>query len=176
MNFSGIKAIVLLVLFFPAAANALEVDTYMGFATGYAVRQQPAPANDDVDSGEKVYLGLRFLGPVGVEFAYYDLGQYNNQTMDVTALGADAVFHMDIRGMSLFAKAGIIGWEETDLGSGAKTKGEDASYGIGINLAVDKHVLFRTELERFRRIGRDKATNDPGTEMSLLSFGILFRY
>ena len=176
MGFAKVKAFYLLIFLLPGSVSALDVEAYGGLAAGYAVREQPAPANDHMDSGEKAYVGLRFLGPVGVEFAYYNLGTYNNKSMEVTALGADAVFSADIRGMSLFAKAGILGWEETDLGTGAGTKGQDVTYGIGVNLAVDRHVLFRTELEYFRKIGKDDATNDPGTEMSLLSFGINFSF
>lgn len=170
------RAAPVLLLLWPGAGHALDVDVYGGFATGYAVQKQDAPSNDTTDTGEKAYLGTRFLGPIGIEVAYYNLGKYENQSVEVTALGATVVGNVDIRGMTLFAKAGVMGWTETDLATGTDTTGEDVTYGIGINLAVDKHILFRTELERFRKVGKDKASNDPGTEMSMLSFGINFRF
>lgn len=176
MRSTGLKPFLLILLLLPGTGLASEVETYFGLASGFAVREQQDPANDHVDDGQKIYLGIRFLGPIGLEFAKYNLGKYENETMEVTAYGADIVFNIDIRGMSVFAKGGIIGWEETDMATGAVDKGQDTTFGFGINLAVDRHVLFRTEIERFRKVGKDDTTGDPGTEMTMLSFGVNFRF
>lgn len=176
MRFISSKALLLCCCMMPGVGQALEVYNYFGLSTGYAVKHQPSPDNDLMDSGEKAYVGIRFLGPVGLEISYYDLGKYDTETTAVTVVGAHAVFNQDIRGMTLFFKAGAIEWREKDLTTGGTLTGEDVSYGIGINLAVDRHVLFRTELERFRKVGRDTAAADPGTEMSLFSFGVNFQF
>lgn len=170
------KMVSALLLFLPGVSHALEVDVYGGFAAGYATQKQDAPTNDTTDTGLKAYLGTRFLGPIGVEAAYYNLGKYNSSANKVTAVGGDVMLNMDIRGMTVFAKGGVVGWTETDLASGAQTTGQDVTYGIGINLAVDRHVLFRTELELFRNVGKDSATSNPGNDMSLLSFGVNFQF
>ena len=175
MRFSGL-VFFSLVLLVPGVSQALDVDVYGGLGTGHVVQKNSPPNDDSSDTGEKVYLGSRFLGPIGLEIAYYDLGQYENHTSEAYVYGASAVFYHDIRGMSLFAKAGIIEWNKSDIATGAKTSGEDVSYGFGINLAVDKHVLFRTEIEYFRKVGKNETTGDPGTEMSMLSFGVNFRF
>lgn len=91
-------------------------------------------------------------------------------------MGVDAVANLDIRGMTLYAKGGLVEWTETDLASGAEVTGEDVTYGIGINLPVDRHVLVRTELEYFRKVGKDDATSDPGKDMSLITFGLNFKF
>ena len=176
MRLASSKIIILVCLLMPGIGQAVDVNNYFGFATGYGIKHQSDPANDLMDSGEKVYLGIRLFGHLGIEVAYYDLGRYDNETSDVTVVGASAVFSRDIRGMTIFAKAGLVEWREKDLASGATLDDTDASYGIGINLAVDRHVLFRTELERFKNVGRNTATADQGDDMSLFSFGVNFQF
>lgn len=168
-------SIALILLVFPRFTQALEVDVYGGLATGYSVQKQ-ATGDDTTDIGEKVYLGTRFLGPVGIEVAYYNLGKYNNATQEVTGTSAVVVANLDIRGMTLFVKGGIIEWTETELVSGTQLSGEDVTYGLGINLPVDKHVLFRTELERFSNVGKDAISSEPGKDMWMLSFGVNFQF
>lgn len=168
-------AVALTLLVLPGFAQALEVDVYGGFGTGYAVQKQDT-GDDTTDTGEKAYIGTRFLGPFGIEVAYYNLGKYNNATEEVTGASAVAVANLDIRGMTLFAKGGVLQWKETDLVSGTEISGEGVTYGLGINLPVDKHVLFRTELERFGKVGKDAASSDPGKDMWMLSFGVNFRF
>lgn len=162
-------------LLFSAVGQTVEVDVYGGFGAGHAVQKQ-LTGDDTTDTGEKAYIGTRFLGPLGIEISYYNLGKYNNATKEVTIVSAAAVASLDIRGMTLFAKGGVIEWTEKDLSNDTKIKGEDFAYGIGINLPVDKHVLFRTELEYFKHVGKDDSTNTPGKDMSMLSFGVNFQF
>lgn len=169
---SGVAGMLLLL---PGIGQALEVDVYGGFAAGYAIQKQDT-GDDTTDAGEKVYIGTRFLGPIGVEIAYYNLGKYNNRNDEVTVAGASVVANLDIRGMTLFAKGGVVEWTEKDLTNDTKIKGEDFAYGVGINLPVDRHVLFRTELEYFKDVGKDDATSIPGKNMWLLSFGVNFKF
>lgn len=48
----------------PGIGQALEVDVYGGFGAGHAVQKQDA-SDDTSDTGEKLYVGTRFLGPWG---------------------------------------------------------------------------------------------------------------
>ncbi|MDH5447223.1 MAG: outer membrane beta-barrel protein [Gammaproteobacteria bacterium] len=176
MRFCSIRSVLFLLLLIPASASAWDVDVYGGMSSGFSVREQKDPANDHVDGGEKIYFGTRFLGPIGLEFTYYNLGKFENETTEVRAMGAAMLFNFDVRGMTVFAKGGIVGWEERYLLTSTKEKGQDVMFGLGINLAVDKHVLFRTEIERFRKVGKDDNTGAAGTEMTLLSFGVNFRF
>lgn len=159
----------------PLNTQALEVDVYGGFGAGLAAQKQNG-SDDTSDSGEKAYFGSRFLGPLGIEAAYYNLGKYNNGVTEVTAIGLDAVANLDIRGMTFYAKGGLIEWTETDLVTNSEVTGKDVTYGIGLNLPVDRHVLVRTELEQFRKIGKDDASGNPGKDMVLMSFGINFKF
>lgn len=173
--FSRYLAAGLALFMLPGFAPALEVDVYGGFGAGYAVQRQTT-GDKTTDSAGKVYVGSRFLGPLGVEISYYNLGLYNNGTDKIKGASAAAVANLDIRGMTLFAKGGVVRWTKTDVTNGADVSGEDVSYGFGINLPVDKHVLVRTEIERFRKVGKDAANGDPGKDMSMLSFGLNFRF
>jgi len=164
-----------LVLLLPGLGQTLEVEFYGGLAAGHAVQKQES-ADDTSDTSEKLYLGSRFLGPLGVEIAYHNLGKYNNAAEEITTASAVAVANLDIRGMTLFAKGGLFEWTETDLASGAEITGEDIIYGIGINLPVDKHVLFRTELEQFSKVGENDVSGTPGKDISMLSFGVNFKF
>ena len=170
------KLVAAMLLLLPGVTPALEVDVYGGFGAGYAVQKQDAPTDDTSDTGGKAYIGTRFLGPLGIEVAYYNLGKHNSAAVEVTAVGVDAVANLDIRGMTLFAKGGVMEWTETDLASGAELSDKDVTYGIGINLPVAKHVLLRTELEHFSKVGKDDATADPGRDMTMLSFGVNFKF
>ena len=172
-NLRAVVAFICLAL--PGFALGLEVEVYGGLGTGYAVQKQLS-GDDTTDTAEKAYVGTRFLGPLGVELAYYNLGKYNNGSEEVTGRSAAMVLNLDIRGMTLFAKGGVIEWTETDLSSGVEISGEDMTYGAGINLPVDRHVLFRTELERFSNIGEDAVSGTPGKDMWLLTFGVNFKF
>ena len=165
----------LIFLVLPKDVYALEIDVYGGMGAGYSVQKQ-VTGDDTTDSSEKAYLGTRFLGPLGLELAYYNFGKYTNATEEVTATSAVVVLNLDIRGMTLFVKGGRVKWTETNLGGGMKRSGSDQTYGFGINLPVDRHVLFRTELEFFSGVGEDVATNDLGKDMWMLSFGVNFRF
>lgn len=162
-------------LLVPGLAGALEVNIYGGLATGFSVRKQAA-GDDTTDTSEKAYAGVRFLGPIGLELGYYNLGVYNGATTEVTGASAMMTFNFDIRGMTVFFKGGAMDWAETDLASGAELTGRDLAYGAGINLAVDRHVLFRTELERFDNVGKNTTLNDPGKDMWALTFGVNFQF
>lgn len=173
--FNQCLVVALALIMFPAFGLALEVDVYGGFGAGYAVQRQTT-GGKTTDSAEKAYIGSRFLGPLGVEVAYYNLGRYSNSTKEVKGASGVAVASLDIRGMTLFAKGGVMRWTETDLTNDTDISAEDITYGFGINLPVAKHVLVRTEIERFRKIGKDDASGDPGEDMSMLSFGLNFQF
>ena len=155
--------------------GAWEVDVYGGFAKGFAVQKQTT-GDDTTDSAEKAYLGSRFLGPIGLELGYANLGKYNSASEDVRVTSALALLNVDIRGMTIFAKGGVMRWTQIDVMTGNKLNGEDVVFGTGINLAVDRHILFRTELEYFRGVGKDATLNTSGKNMYLLSFGMNFQF
>lgn len=162
-------------LVLPGVSQALEVDVYGGFGVGTTTQRNTS--NDMTsDTAEKYYIGSRFLGPLGIELSYHDLGRYNNATEEVKGVSAVALANLDIRGMTLYAKGGVTRWSQTDLPTGTKIRGEDVTYGFGINLPVDRHVLVRTEIERFTNVGKNDTSGAPGTDISMLSFGLNFTF
>lgn len=165
-----------LLILLPVSVSAKDMGMYGGLGFGYSVLEVDAPNTDRASTAGKLYFGARVLGPLGVEAAYYDLGKYNSGDDKVTGTGITAVGNLDTKSAMLFIKAGVIDWTVEDVPNGTEVTGTDITYGLGINLALEKNLVFRAELEHFSKIGKDDATATPGNNMKLLSFGVNFKF
>lgn len=140
-------------------AFAADNGFYLGGAIGRgAVQVEEAGVEfDGNDTGFKVIAGFRPLDFFAVEVNYVDLGTAEDDVLgvnvqaDTTGIDAFAVLHLPISVVDLFAKAGLISWEQelsaSGLGSGDDS-GEDFAYGVGAQVRFGS-LAGRLEYERF---------------------------
>jgi len=165
-----------ILMFLPASVMAKGIGAYGGLGYGYSILESNTSSNKDASTAGKIYGGIRLFGPLGVEFGYYDLGKYNAGDDKVNATVITAVGNFDTKFAVLFVKAGIVDWTVQDVPNNTEVSGTDTTYGFGINLPLDKNVVFRTELEHFSKVGKDTPNGQLGNNMKLLSFGINFMF
>lgn len=165
-----------ILMFLPASAMANGIGAYGGLGYGYSILESNTSSNKDASTAGKIYGGIRLLGPLGVEFGYYNLGKYNAGDDKINATTITAVGNFDTKFAILFVKAGIVDWTVEDVPNNTEVSGTDTTYGFGINLALDKDVVFRTELEHFSKVGKDTPNGQLGNNMKLLSFGVNFMF
>ena len=144
-----------------ASLPALAADNgfYLGGAIGQgAVQVEEAGVEfDGDDTGFKVIAGFRPLDFFAVEVNYIDLGTAEDDVLgvniqaDTTGIDAFAVLFLPIIAVDLFAKAGVISWDQdisaTGFGSG-NDSGEDFAYGVGAQIRFGS-LAGRLEYERF---------------------------
>ncbi len=165
---------VLLIL--PNLSYAADLGIYGGVGMGYAILKEQAPNADKSDTGAKLYGGMRIVGPLAIEAGYYNLGKYSNQEQKITGTSITAVGNVYTRSVNIFAKAGIFNWTLDDSASGTSLSDTDTTFGLGMNIPIEKNVSVRMEWEHFAKIGKDAASTSPGQDMSLLSFGVNFMF
>ena len=159
---ASIAAMVVSCLF---AAPAFAADN--GFYVGAGVGQGYVKANDvgnlglddfkGDDTGFKVIAGYRVFKIFAIEANYVDLGSAKdtvagvNVNADTTGIDAFAVGVLPIPFVDLFAKVGVISWDQdVDISNIASSgdSGTDFAYGIGAGFAFGAAAL-RAEYERF---------------------------
>ena len=166
--------IVLVAFALPAAAGAVEI--YAGFGLGGKVAEGglaepvanlgPRAEDDSV----KIYLGAGLGRYLGVEATYYDFGARSccvgladagyDASLDgysLTAIGRLPREHFE-----LFAKAGVLAWDESGTGISlagpfpVAADGEDLIVGAGVSLRLLEQLAVRAEWERYE-LGGDSA-------------------
>ena len=148
---------------FAAPAFAAENGFYVGAGVGQGyvkVDEGDIAGLDDFDgddTGFKVIAGFRPFKIFAIEANYVDLGSAKdnvagvNVKADTTGIDAFAVGILPIPFVDLFAKVGVISWnQDVDISSIASSddSGEDFAYGIGAGFAFGAAAL-RAEYERF---------------------------
>jgi len=140
-------------------AFAADNGFYLGGSIGQgAVQVKEAGVEfDGDDTGFKVIAGFRPLDFFAVEVNYVDLGTAEDDVLgvniqaDTTGIDAFAVLLLPITAVDLFAKAGLISWDQdvsaTGFGSG-EDSGEDFAYGVGAQARFGS-LAARLEYERF---------------------------
>jgi hypothetical protein len=149
-----------------ASMPALAADN--GFYIGAAVGQGGVKADevdlgaladdfDGDDTGFKVIAGFRPIEWFAVELNYVDLGTAEdtvggvNVNVDTTGIDAFGVVFLPIPVVDLFAKVGVINWDQdasvSGLGS-ASDDGTDLAYGVGVGVGFGSFGA-RLEYERF---------------------------
>lgn len=156
-----IRATIAALIFSLASLPALAADNgfYLGGAIGQgAVQVEEAGVKfDGDDTGFKVIAGFRPLNFFAVELNYVDLGTAEDNVLgvniqaDTAGIDAFAVLFLPITAVDLFAKAGLISWEQDVSASGfgsGNDSGEDFAYGVGAQIRFGS-LAGRLEYERF---------------------------
>lgn len=158
------------------SANVMAVDAYGGLSVGYTIADRQAPNDDEATTAGKIFFGAMLVGPVGIEATYYSLGKYNAGDDEYSGTGVTLVGSMEVGYALLFAKAGVINWKWLDNTGPTEVTDTNTTYGLGMNLFIDNHVMFRAELEHFTKVGEDTAGGNVGVDMRLISFGLNFLF
>ena len=107
---------------------------------------------DGDDTGFKVIAGFRPFKIFAIEANYVDLGSAKDNVAgvdvkaDTTGIDAFAVGILPIPFVDLFAKVGVISWnQDVDISSIASSddSGEDFAYGVGAGLAFGSRGIAR---------------------------------
>ena len=148
---------------FAAPAFAAENGFYVGAGVGQGYVKSNDVGNlglddfDGDDTGFKVIAGFRPFKIFAIEANYIDLGSAKDNVAgvdvkaDTTGIDAFAVGILPIPFVDLFAKVGVISWnQDVDISSIASSddSGEDFAYGVGAGFAFGAAAL-RAEYERF---------------------------
>jgi hypothetical protein len=156
------RAMIAAVFLASASTTAFAADN--GFYIGAAVGQGGVKA-DDVDLGDfdgddtgfKVIAGFRPLEWLAIEANYVDLGTASdniagvNVDVDTTGIDVFGVLFLPLPVVDLFAKVGVISWDQDASVSGLTSisdDGTDLAYGIGAGLGFGNFGV-RAEYERF---------------------------
>ncbi len=150
--------------------------------------------DDDRSTGYKLLGGYHFNENIAVEGGYFDLGKfgYTATTQPAgTLVGTIKLrgFNLDLVGtmpiterFSVFGRVGATYSEARDtfVGTGAvrvnnpypSKQDTNYKYGLGLQYALTKSLVLRTELERYRV---DDAVDNKGT-VDLVSVGLVYRF
>lgn len=145
---------------FAAPAYAADNGFYIGagIGQGYVKVDEVGLDNfDGDDTGYKLIAGFRVFKMLGFEANYVDLGSAKdnvsgvNVKADTKGLDAFAVGYLPIPVVDIFAKVGVISWDQDfDISSiaSADDSGTDFAYGVGVGFAFGAAAV-RAEYERF---------------------------
>jgi len=127
---------------------------YVKFDNGQFLGLDNFDAND---TGWKAIVGFRPFKLFSVEANYVDLGSAQdnvagvNTKADTTGIDAFAVGYLPIPVLDVFAKVGVISWDQdlhfSNIASSSDS-GTDFAYGVGVGFAFGNAGL-RAEYERF---------------------------
>ena len=148
------------------SASALDIiGIYAGVSTGKAEIVDSSPKEDD--TATKVYAGYRMFGPLSIEVAQIDFGDYSNGQAAIGGTGANLVLTLPLPFVDIFAKAGVLNWN-IDYTSGLPSEdGTDPAYGFGVDFSIFPLIGLRLEYEKFQDIG-----SPPANDMDLMSIGL----
>lgn len=151
-------------------------------------------ANDDRDTGYKLYGGYQFNQYFALEGGYFDLGQFGfsattvpagtlNGTIRLKGLNLDAVGTLPLsEKFSAFGRIGVNHARATDsfIGTGAvnvlnpnpSQRATNLKVGLGLQYAFTPALSLRAELERYRI---DDAVGNKG-DIDQVSVGLVYRF
>jgi hypothetical protein len=156
----SITAAIALCALFAAPAYAADNGFYVGagIGQGYVKVDELGLDNfDGDDTGYKVIAGFRPFKLFSVEANYVDLGSAKdnvagvNVKADTKGFDAFAVGYLPIPVVDIFAKVGVISWDQDfHLSNVASSddSGTDLAYGLGVGAAFGSAAV-RAEYERF---------------------------
>lgn len=99
-NLFKILSVLLLLSWSVPNASAGILGIYAGASVGTSETEGGAD-----DTATKLYAGYRVLGPLAIEVAQVDMGQYGLTSID--GLSVDAVVYLPLGIVTVFAKAGM---------------------------------------------------------------------
>jgi OOP family OmpA-OmpF porin len=127
--------------------SAIEPGWYIGGGLGDADVDR---SGFDDDTAFKLFGGYKSGGPLAVEAAYVDLGEFDGRgaEFDVDGFQLAALGHLPLgEKFSLFGKGGVYFWDSDASGAG-DDDGTDITFGFGVLYATEKWGI-RVEWERF---------------------------
>jgi len=209
-NFSGTLSLLGLAAIFSPAATAAEVGGYGGISVGRSsadfdeariTRDLLGPgfattsiADDDRDTGYKVFGGYQFNKNFAIEAGYFDLGRFNFTATTVPAgtltgnfrvkgLNLDAVGALPItEKLSAFGRIGVQYAKTRDsfAGTGAvlvanpnpSERDTNYKYGLGMQYDFTPTLGVRVEAERYRINDAVRGKDN----VDLVSVGLVYRF
>lgn len=174
------------------AAGAQAQQAYVGASIGqsdFKIDTTGASSADTKDTGYKVFGGWMFTPNLGVEAAYFDLGQATGAaslpgfgsvgvTGKASGFSLAGVAALPLGDASLFAKAGfaqVRGEVEARTPFGNASQSESSlqpTFGVGASYAFTSNVSARIEWERVRVRYADDLKDDT----DLVSVGLAYRF
>lgn len=147
-----------------SAASLLGI--YAGASIGKAEIANTSPKQDS--TANKVYAGYRILGPIAVEVARVDLGEFGTDPIRIDGISADAVLYLPAGLVNVFAKAGVFNWNADYNGADPANSGTDAKYGFGVEYNLLLNVDLRVEWEKYTGVGGTTINED----INMFSLGV----
>ena len=139
---------------------------YAGASVGRAEIANTSPKLDS--TATKVYAGYRILGPIAIEVARVDLGEFGATPIKIDGVSADAVLYLPAGLINVFAKAGVFNWNADYNGTTPANNGVDAKFGFGAEYNLLLNVDLRFEWEKYSGVGGANINED----ISMLSLGV----
>lgn len=131
-------------------------DRFVGMGIGSATIDDSANVSgtqlriDDDDIGWKFYGGMLITENFGFEAGWTDLGDMNQNGVDIETEGFTAAglasFPLS-EDFSIYAKAGVFFWDQ-DVNT-VNFDGQDLMYGVGVRMRLMDQFHVRVEWEQF---------------------------
>jgi len=147
-----------------SAASLLGI--YAGASVGQAEIENTSPTLDSTTN--KVYAGYRILGPIAIEVARVDLGEYGTAPTSIDGIAVDAVLYLPAGLVNVFAKAGMFDWNVDYNGFLPAESGTDSKFGFGVEYNLLLNIDFRLEWEKYTGVGGTTINQD----ISMISAGV----
>ena len=131
-------------------------DRFVGMGIGSAMIDDSANVSgtqlsvDDDDIGWKFYGGMLITENFGFEAGWTDLGDMNQNGVDIETEGFTAAGLASLplsEDFSIYAKAGVFFWDQ-DVNT-VSFDGQDLMYGIGVRMRFMDQFHVRVEWEQF---------------------------
>lgn len=138
---------------------------YAGVSAGQAEIENTSPTQDSTAS--KVYAGYRILGPIAIEVARVDLGEFGVLPTSIDGIAVDAVLYLPAGLINVFAKAGVFNWNVDYNGALPADSGTNTKFGFGVEYNLLLNVDLRLEWETYTGVGGSTINED----ISVISIG-----
>ena len=149
-----------------ASSAASLLGIYAGASVGKAEIANSDPKDDS--TANKAYAGYRIFGPIAIEVARVDLGEYGSLPTSIDGIAADAVLYLPAGPINLFAKAGMFNWNVDYNGFLPAETGTDSKFGFGLEYNIFLNIDFRLEYEKYTGVGGTTINED----ISMISAGV----
>ncbi len=154
-------------LMWSAASSASSLlGIYAGASVGRAEVANTSPKLDS--TATKVYAGYRILGPLAIEVAKVNLGEFGSTPVKIDGVSADAVLYLPAGLINVFAKAGVFNWNADYNGTIPANNGVDSKFGFGVEYNLLLNVDMRVEWEKYSGVGGANINEN----ISLLTIGV----
>lgn len=160
------RIIFLFLLSWSFASSASVLGIYAGASAGKAEFKN-STAKEDSSTG-KAYAGYRFLGPLALEVARVDLGEYGTTPVSIDGTSADLVLYLPAGPINVFAKVGVFSWNVDYNGVLPSDDGIDSKQGFGVEYNLLLNLDLRLEWERYTGVGGSTLDSD----IDMISAGV----